>query len=188
MVDDYGRNWTFFSLTSKEEFKRSTKLWKTGTTKNTKPRELPSGAAVSTRLSSNENWQPATIIESEGQIVTLDFTDGRVLRGHKDNVQLRTDDPEMIIDRKKQEAVEQQRLPEESEMMIDSSMNEMASPLMPRQEVARKENIEVLGEEENGEETDKNRIGEDKVREELQPLRRPTRTKRTVDVYQADSS
>ncbi len=64
----------------------------------------------------------------------------------------------------------------------------MAPGLMLRQEAARKENIEVIGEEENSEETDKNTIGEDKVREELQPLRRSTRTKRTVDVYQADSS
>ncbi len=52
---------------------------------NTKLRKLPSGVAVYTRFSSNENWQPATVIEIEGQIVTLEFTDGRVLRRHKDN-------------------------------------------------------------------------------------------------------
>ncbi len=46
---------------------------------------LPSGVAVYIRLSSNENWQPVTVIESEGEIVTLEFTDGRVLRKHKDN-------------------------------------------------------------------------------------------------------
>ncbi len=33
---------------------------------NTKLRQLPSGVAVYTRLSSNENWQPATVIESKG--------------------------------------------------------------------------------------------------------------------------
>ncbi len=46
---------------------------------NPKLHELPSEVAVYTRLSSNENWQPAIVIESEGQIVTLEFTDGRVL-------------------------------------------------------------------------------------------------------------
>ncbi len=64
---------------------------------NTKLRELPSGVAVYARLSSNGNWQPAAVIESEGQIVTLEFTGGRVLRSHKDNVRVRTDDPETII-------------------------------------------------------------------------------------------
>ncbi len=61
--------------------------------------------------------------------------------------------------------------------MIDSPLNEMAPPLMPRQKAARKENIEVIGEEEvnadeanDGEGRDKNRVGEDNVREELQPL------------------
>ncbi len=104
---------------------------------------MPSGVAVYTRLSSNENWQPATVIESEGQIVTHEFTDGRALRRHKNNLRLRTDDHETTIDRMKQKIVEQQRLPEESEMMIDSPLKEMAPPLMPRQETAKKENIEV---------------------------------------------
>ncbi len=103
---------------------------------NKKPRELPGGAAVHKRPSSSENWQPATVIESEGQIGTLEITHGRVLRRHKDNVRLRTDDPETIIDRKTQKIVEQQGLSEESEIMIASPLNEMAPPLMPRQEAA----------------------------------------------------
>ncbi len=75
---------------------------------NTKLRELPSGVTVYARLSSNENRQPAAVIESDGQIVTLEFIDGRVLRSHKDNVRVRTDDPETIIDATKQKIVEQQ--------------------------------------------------------------------------------
>ncbi len=48
----------------------------------------------------------------------------------------------------------------------------MAPPLMPRQEVVRKENIEVnVDEATDGEGRDKNRVGEDTVKEELQPLR-----------------
>ncbi len=80
--------------------------------------------------------------------------------------------------------------PEESETMIDSTFNEMASPQMPRQEAARKENIEIKGQDEvnvdeatDGEGRDKNRVGEDNVREELQPLQRSTRIKRPVDIY-----
>ncbi len=101
----------------------------------------------------------------------------------------------MIRNKTKQKIVEKQRLPEESETRIDSLLNEMPPPLMPRQEAARKENIEVMGDEEvnadeatEGEERDKNRVGEDNVREELQPLRRSTRIKRPLDVYQAGSS
>ncbi len=97
---------------------------------NTKLRELPTGVGVYTRFSSNEYWQPATVIESEGQIVTLEFTDGSVLRRHKDNVRLRIDYPETIIDRTKQKIVEQQRLPEGCETMIDSPLNKMVPPLL----------------------------------------------------------
>ncbi len=35
----------------------------------------------------------------------------------------------------------------------------------------------------DGEGRDKNRVGEDNVKEELQPLRRSTRIQRPVDVY-----
>ncbi len=66
---------------------------------------------------------------------------------------------------------------------------------MSRQEAARKENIEVIGEEEgyadeatHSEEMHKNRVDEDHARKELQPLRRSTRIKRPVDIYQAGSS
>ncbi len=65
---------------------------------------------------------------------------------------------------------------------------------MPRQEEARRENIEAIDEEKvnadeatEGEDRDKNRVGEDNAREELQPLRRSTRIKRPVDVYQTGS-
>ncbi len=58
--------------------------------------------------------------------------------------------------------------------MIDSPLNEMAPPLMPRQKAARKENIEAIDVEKvnvdeatEGEDRDKNRVGEDNVREEL---------------------
>ncbi len=75
---------------------------------NTKLREFPSGVGVYARPSSNENWQPAAIIECESQIVTREFTDGRVMLSHKNNVRVRTDDPETIIDTTKQKIVEQQ--------------------------------------------------------------------------------
>ncbi len=128
-------------------------------------------------------------------MVTLEFTDGRALQRHKDNARLRTDDTETIIDRTKREIVEQQRCPEESEPMIDSPLNVMVPPLMPRQEAARKEIKEDIGEEggnadeaTHSGEIDKNSVGEDKVRKELQSPRRSTRVKRPVDIYQAGSS
>ncbi len=76
-----------------------------------------------------------------------------------------------MIDRKKQKTVEHQRLPEQSGMMIKSLLNEMPPPLMPHQEVARKEDKDVICEEEvnadeatHCEETDKNRLDEDNIR------------------------
>ncbi len=94
---------------------------KTRYDQNTKLRELPSGVAVYARLSRNGNWQPAVVIESEGQIATFEFTDGRVLRSHKDNVRGLTDDPETIIDTTKLKIVEQQMWPDESETMAPST-------------------------------------------------------------------
>ncbi len=64
---------------------------------NTKLREFPSGVAAYARFSSNGNWQPVTVKESEVQIVTLEFTDGRVLRSHKDNVRVRAKKLELFF-------------------------------------------------------------------------------------------
>ncbi len=73
---------------------------------------------------------------------------GRVLRRHEDNKRLRTNDPETMSDRKRQKIVAQQRLPEDTETTIDSPLNEIAPPLMPRQDSAKKEDIKVIREDE----------------------------------------
>ncbi len=46
------------------------------------------------------------VIDSEVQVFTREFTDGRDLRKHKDNLRFLTDGPETMIDRKQQKIVD----------------------------------------------------------------------------------
>ncbi len=163
--------------------------------RNTQQREFTIGVPVYTRLPSSEQWQLATVVGNQGQIVTLEFPDGRALRRHKDNVRLRTMGTETRPNQEAGDGSEQDILQEQSSMRIDPSLNERPPRIEPHQETVNEEEVEIINEDEVNsyesidiEEKENNIIVEENVKDEPAPLRRSTRVRRPVEIYQAGSN
>ncbi len=152
--------------------------------RNTQQREFTIGVSVYTRLSSSGQWQPATGVGNQGQIVALEFPDGRTLRRHKDNVRLRTVGTEESPNQETGDDSEPDMLQEQSTIGIDPSLNERPPCIEPHQGTVREEEVEIINEDEvnpyeaiDSEEKDNNIIVEENVKGEPPPLRRSTRVR-----------
>ncbi len=91
--------------------------------------------------------------------------------------------------------LEQDILQEQSNIRIDSPLNERPPQIEPRQETVREEEVEIINEDEvnsyeaiDNEEKGSNIIVEQNVKSEPPPLRRSTRVRRPVEIYQAGSN
>ncbi len=163
--------------------------------RNTQQREFTIGVPVYTRLSSSEQWQPATGVGNQGQIVALEFPVGRTLRRHKSNVRLRTVGNEKSPHQETDDDSEQDILQEQSSIRIDPSLNERPPRIQPHKGTVREEEVEIKNEDEvipyeaiGSEDKDNNIIVEENVKGEPPPLRWSTRVRRQVEIYQAGSN
>ncbi len=80
-------------------------------------------------------------------------------------------------------------------MRIDPSLNERPPRIEPHQETVNEEEVEIINEDEvnsyetiDSEEKDNNIFVEENVKGEPPPLRRSTRVRRPVEIYQAGSN